>query len=142
MVNLNFKPIIREFHEKDFEQIEKFDKDFNLVQEDCKKYCWIYVAVYKEIVGYIAIMKGQESAYFDDDLMNWAEIRELHIKPEFQNRGVGTLITEFAINDAKNKGFSCIYVSTDDFNAPARQVYKKCGFKEFNRVIRYKYELY
>jgi len=142
MGNLNFKPVIRKFHEEDFTTIEKFDEDFNLVLEECKKIGWIYVAVVKEIVGYVAIIKGQESAYFDDDIMNWAEIRELHIKPDFQNQGVGTSLTKFAIKDAYDKGFSRIYVNTDDFNEPARKVYKKCGFKEFNKIIRYKYELH
>jgi len=142
MGNLNFKPVIRKFHEKDFTPIEKFDEDFKLVLKECKKIGWIYVAMVNEIIGYIAIIKGQESAYFDDDIMNWAEIRELHVKPHFQNQGVGTLLTKFAIKEAYNKGFSRIYVSTDDFNKPARQVYKKCGFKEFNRIVRYKYELH
>ena len=142
MGNPNSKPKIRQFHEKDITFIEEFDEDFQLVLKECKNIGWIYVAVIKEIlVGFIAIIKGQESAYFDDNILNWAEIRELHVRPAFQNKSIGTLLTKFAIELAHSKGFSRMYVSTDDFNNPARRTYEKCGFKEFNKIIRYRYDL-
>ena len=34
-----------------------------------------------------------------------------------------------------------MYVITEDVNAPARRVYEKNGFREHNRIVRYKIEL-
>jgi len=34
-----------------------------------------------------------------------------------------------------------MYVVTEGVNAPARRVYEKNGFREHNRIVRYKIEL-
>ncbi|MFX1512154.1 MAG: GNAT family N-acetyltransferase [Promethearchaeota archaeon] len=135
-------PMIRRFNEEDIQDIQKFDKDFKLVLTECRDKGWIYVAVINQaIVGYFALFKGQESAYFDQNIINWAEIRELHVNPLYQRKGIGTKLVEYASNLADKEGFSRIYVTTDDFNQIARKIYIKCGFQELNRIVRYRFIL-
>lgn len=136
------KPIIRQFYNEDVQEIHEFDKDIHLVLEDCRGKGWIYVVVVDStVVGYFALLKGQESAYFDENTKNWAEIREIHVHPRFQRQGIGTLLTQFALDLARNKGFSRVYVCTDDFNQSAQRAFINCGFQELNRIIRYKFIL-
>ncbi|MFX1536320.1 MAG: GNAT family N-acetyltransferase [Promethearchaeota archaeon] len=132
--------IIRQFHDEDVLEIQNFDKDFPLVVKECHGKGWIHVAIVDNtIVGYFALLKGQEPAYFDENITNWAEIREVHVHPRFQRQGIGTLLTKFALDLAKSEGFLRVYVCTDDFNQVAQKTYLNCGFRELNRIIRYRF---
>jgi ribosomal protein S18 acetylase RimI-like enzyme len=133
---------IRRFQDKDAHEIQVFDSDFPLVLEECGREGEIQVAVVDEsAVGYFVLVRGREPAYFDEGVVNWAELRELHVHPRFQRRGIGTRLVRAALYLAERQGFSRVYVCTDDFNLAAQGTYIKSGFRELNRIIRYRFLL-
>ena len=74
-------------------------------------------------------------------MKRWAELHELHVHPDHYGRGLGTRLVRSAVHQARDDGFAVMYVVTEDVNAPARRVYEKNGFREHNRIVRYKIEL-
>jgi ribosomal protein S18 acetylase RimI-like enzyme len=92
-------------------------------------------------VGFVMWGPAFEPAWFDPGIDRWAELHELHVDPEHQDRGIGTRLVRAAIRQARDAGFPVFYVVTDDSNDPARRVYEKNGFVEHNRIIRYKVRL-
>lgn len=134
--------LIRNYKEDDLSEIIKFDPDFMIILNEVEKKRKIKVAIVeKMVVGYSILLIGQESAYFDDNGMNWAEIQELHVHPKYQHMGVGTKLVKTLLKVANDFEISNVYVCTDDFNKTAQELYSKCGFKEFNKIIRYKVSL-
>jgi GNAT superfamily N-acetyltransferase len=133
---------IREFQDDDAPAIQVFDRDFAVVLQECRCEGWIRVAVAnRAVVGYFALVAAQERAYFDEDISNWAELRELHVHPRFQRQGVGTRLVKAALDLAERQGFSRVYASAEDFNLAAQRTYLKAGFHVLNRVIRYRFVL-
>lgn len=90
------------------------------------------------IPGFISI-KGYTSEDGEEiDLVRFESERSLEAwrthpeHREAQRRG------REAIRQAREARFSAMYLETDDFNGPARRVYEKAGFREHNRLVRYK----
>jgi len=82
-----------------------------------------------------------EPAWFDRGVERWAELDELHVHPNYQGRGIGTRLVRSAAREARAAGFAVMYLVAEASNAPARRVYEKSGFREHNRIVRYKLEL-
>ena len=100
---------------------------------------WLTVAeAGGRVVGFVLWSPAKESAWFDPGVERWAELCELHVHPSFQNRGIGTRLVRAAIRQARFVGYPAMYLETEDSNGPARRAYEKAGFREHNRVIRYK----
>lgn len=92
-------------------------------------------------VGFVLWGPAFESAWFDPGVERWAELHELHVHPNYHNRGIGTRLVRAALRQAREAGFAAMYVITDDSNWPARWVYERNGFREHNRIVRYKIAL-
>lgn len=92
-------------------------------------------------VGLVLWAPAFEAAWFDPGVEQWAELQELHVHPEFQNRGIGTRLVRAAIRQARAAGFPAMYLETEETNSPARRAYEKGGFREHSRLIRYKIRL-
>jgi ribosomal protein S18 acetylase RimI-like enzyme len=90
------------------------------------------------VVGFVMWSPAFEPAWFDPGVERWTELDELHVHREFHNRGIGTRLVRAAIAQAREAGYHAMYLETDEFNGPARRVYEKAGFREHNRLIRYK----
>lgn len=58
------------------------------------------------------------------------EIQLLAVAPEYQNRGIGTKLTGFALKEMKESGMHMARVETggDPSHAPARRAYQKAGY--------------
>lgn len=93
------------------------------------------------VVGFVLWSRTLEPAWFDPGVSRWAELQELHVHPEFQNRGIGTRLVRAAMRQARRDGYPAMYLETEEENGPARRAYEKAGFRPHNRVIRYKAEL-
>ncbi len=90
------------------------------------------------VVGFVLWTPALEPAWFDPGVRRWAELEELHVHPEFQNRGIGTRLVLAAIGQAREAGHPAMYLETEESNAAARRTYEKAGFREHSRLIRYK----
>ena len=93
------------------------------------------------VAGFVLWGPAFEPAWFDPGVKRWAELNELHVHPDHYGRGLGTRLVRSAVHQARDDGFAVMYVVTEDVNAPAGKVYEKNGFREHNRIVRYKIEL-
>jgi ribosomal protein S18 acetylase RimI-like enzyme len=69
-------------------------------------------------------------AYTMDAETKTGEIYLLAVHPDHQMRGIGTELTDFALDMMREGGMEVAYVGTggDPSHAPARRSYKKAGF--------------
>jgi GNAT superfamily N-acetyltransferase len=66
------------------------------------------------------------------------EIYMVAVDPDFQSRGIGSALIEFALDWMKQAGMAIAMVETggDPGHAPARHTYEKAGF-ELLPIARY-----
>lgn len=81
-------------------------------------------------VGFVAVKLDSESSM--------GEVYMVAVDPDFQGRGIGTALMEFALAWMKDSGMSVAMVKTgsDPGHAPARRTYEKMGFGLFP-IARY-----
>ena len=74
-------------------------------------------------VGFVAVE-------FDHPERSMGEISMLAVDPDHQGRGIGTVLTGFALDRLKDAGMKVAMVETggDPGHAPARRVYEKAGY--------------
>jgi len=94
-----------------------------------------------EVVGFVLWSPALETAWFDPGVEHWAELCELHVHPQFQNRGIGTRLVRAAVRQARSDGFPAMYLETEESNGPARRAYENAGFRKHDRLVRYKAKL-
>ncbi|MGF1482649.1 MAG: GNAT family N-acetyltransferase [Cyanophyceae cyanobacterium] len=81
-------------------------------------------------VGFVAVKLDSESSM--------GEIYMVAVDPDYQGRGIGSILMEFALAWMKDAGMSIAMVETggDPGHAPARRTYEKLGFGLWS-VARY-----
>jgi len=91
---------------------------------------WVAIDGEDFCVGFVAVKLHSEDSM--------GEIYMVAVDPDFQGRGIGTALTEFALNWIKDAGMAIAMVETggDPGHAPARHTYEKVGFDLFP-VARY-----
>jgi len=83
----------------------------------------VWVAIDADsIVGFVAV-----KLHSSDSM---GEIYMVAVDPDFQGRGIGSALIEFALDWMKDAGMSIAMVETggDPGHAPARHTYEKVGF--------------
>jgi GNAT superfamily N-acetyltransferase len=83
----------------------------------------VWVAIDADsIVGFVAVKLDFESSM--------GEIYMVAVEPDFQRRGIGSALIQFALDWMKAAGISIAMVETggDPGHAPARRTYEKLGF--------------
>ena len=87
----------------------------------------LYLAYYKDqVAGCIALKK------FDAES---CEMKRLYVKPEFRGLGIGGLLLEKIIADAKNIGYKKMLLDTLPFLKSAIKLYKGYGFYEIPQYL-------
>ena len=61
---------------------------------------------------------------------NIAELKRMFVKPGYQNRGIGKILLEKAVELAKKSNYSFIRLDTLNYMTAAINVYKQYGFYE------------
>jgi ribosomal protein S18 acetylase RimI-like enzyme len=81
-------------------------------------------------VGFVAVKLHSKDSM--------GEIYMVAVDPDYQGRGIGSALTEFALDWMRNAGMSIAMVETgsDPGHAPARHTYEKAGFGLFP-IARY-----
>ena len=71
---------------------------------------------------------------------NHGEFKSIRITDRFKKKGLGTKIINHLINEAKKLNIKKISLETGagSFFAPARKLFKKCGFKTCKPFANYK----
>jgi N-acetylglutamate synthase-like GNAT family acetyltransferase len=73
-----------------------------------------------EIVGSMAIVEHTNSE---------AQLRWLLLHPDLRGQGLGKQLTDDAITFCRSKGYSSIFLWTEDLLEPAAKLYKSKGFQ-------------
>jgi ribosomal protein S18 acetylase RimI-like enzyme len=96
-------------------------EDVEEVLRDEKHEVWV-----AEVDGKVA---GFATAVLDEET-RMGEIHMVAVDPDFQNRGLGTQLTDVAADWLRDAGMTVVLVSTggDIGHAPARRTYEKAGF--------------
>jgi putative acetyltransferase len=76
-----------------------------------------------EIIGSYGIFRVSEKV---------CELRKMYLLPEYQGIGLGRLMMEDAIHQAKTLGYAEIILETNKLLDKAIHLYKKYGFEEYN----------
>lgn len=86
-----------------------------------------------DIVGY--------ATYSVDENRKIGIIGNNAVGPEFQGRGIASVLHKKVLEELKKAGMEIGFVSTLEKDKPAQRVYEKCGFKELARTIHYSQRL-
>ena len=83
-----------------------------------------------KVVGFVAVTLYPEA--------QMGEIYMLAVDPELQQQGIGSALTEYALDWIRKAGMTIAMVETggDPGHAPARKTYEKVGFSPFP-IVRY-----
>jgi len=86
------------------------------------------------VTGFIAYTSNSEE--------KTGEVELLAVHPDYQNRGIGTALNQFALEKMKASGMKIVMVGTggDPGHAPARRCYEKAGYTALP-LVRYYQDL-
>ena len=110
------------------EKLDKYDIDLNenkfkdMIKQKSQK---LFVVLNdSEIIGYMSC--GKIMRPFDE---HTHDIGLLYLAKEYQGKGIGLDLFQFAKNELKNQGVTEFIVSCNKYNISAQQFYKKMGGK-------------
>ena len=88
------------------------------------------------VVTVHATVAGFANVIFNNDTQI-GEIYMIAVDPDYQRRGLATLLTQHAISEMRSRGMTLAIVSTggDPGHAPARATYERNGFIAFPQVL-------
>ena len=107
-------------------KLDKYDIDLNenkfkdMIKQQSQK-LFVVLDGYK-IIGYMSC--GKIMRAFDK---HTHDIGLLYLLKEYQGKGIGRQMFEFAKKELKNQGITEFIVSCNKYNIPAQQFYKKMG---------------
>ena len=96
----------------------------------------------ESVDGYVALVDGKPAGFTIIKLNQEDKVGEIYflvVHPNYQNRGVGTALTQFGLNKIRAAGMNYAHVGTggDPAHAPARSVYEKFGFRSLPNTLYY-----
>jgi len=88
------------------------------------------------VVSVDATVAGFVNVIFSDET-RVGEIYMIAVDPDYQRRGLGTLLTQYAISEMRSCGMTLAIVKTggDPGHAPARATYERNGFIALPQVL-------
>ena len=102
--------------------------------QDAEKYIVWVAEVAGSVVGFLACELNHHDKV--------GEVQLLAVHPDYQNRGIGTDLNDFALGKMKESGMKLAVVGTggDPGHAPARKSYEKAGYTALP-LVRYYQDL-
>jgi len=103
--------------------LQNYDSEIeNLEDKYGQPYGRLYICCCDEkVCGSIALRKINDTD---------CELKRLYVKPEFRKNGIGSMLIDRIIDDAKSIGYKAIFLDTLPFLETAIAMYKKKGFVE------------
>lgn len=111
---------------KEYLEIQQYDKELEDFEAkygmpDGRMYVLYYCG---KLAGCIALRKIDNSN---------CELKRLYIKPEFRGNGLGRMLVERLISDAREIGYKYMLLDTLPFLRTAIRMYKNIGFYEIEK---------
>ena len=103
------------------------EEDIRRLITDDDKFALVLETEDNTIIGYIgvSVVAGE------------ASVGNLVVAADQRGRGLGTLLVEELIEELVSRGAEEIFLEVEATNEPARSVYGKCGFEEYNSRKNY-----
>jgi GNAT superfamily N-acetyltransferase len=97
----------------------------------------------EEIMSWVSEVDGQVAglvSYSLNDESKTGEVELIAVSPDYQNRGVGTALNDFALEKMKGAGMKLAVAAKggDEGHAPARRSYEKAGYTALPLARYYK----
>lgn len=123
MISDNLNIIIRELSSEEdipYDLLLLADPEKEVIDEYLKS-SWVYVAILNDIAigAYVLYALSNSSV----------EIKNIAVKEEHQNKGIGKMLLHDAIRGAKEKGFQSICIGTANSSIAQLYLYQKAGFE-------------
>ena len=64
------------------------------------------------------------------------------VSPKYQNKGIGTYLVDFILNELKSQGFDGVRILVGTQNTNAIKLYSKFGFVNCGSIERYGHKYY
>ena len=87
--------------------------------------------------GFLYWFEGRKP-WFDKGADKYAQLEDLHVRPEFQGWGVAQRLVDRFLHDVTERGIPLLYVATDETNQAAQHIYERAGFHPFLRTIHFR----
>jgi ribosomal protein S18 acetylase RimI-like enzyme len=87
--------------------------------------------------GFVYFFVG-DHPWFEREVDKFGHIMEVHVKPQFQSRGIATRMLEYVLEDLRKRNVRVVYIDTGANNLEALRLYEKMGFREFGRTIHFR----
>ena len=89
-----------------------------------------------EIAGYVlAAIENRPPVY---SLKKRCMLHDLFVEKRFRGKGISRLLFNAFLDFAKSKGVKMLQVTVDERNERAIQVYRRFGFKEYDKTMAMK----
>ena len=85
---------------------------------------------------------GEENFTWKEKFNKRGTFARIGVSPNYQNKGVGTMLVDFVLKELKNQGYDGVRILVGTKNISAIKLYKKFGFNNCGRVERYGHEYY
>lgn len=108
--------------------LEKLTTEFNNPNSE-----FYFANLNNEVIGYLKINIGDLQTEIQDK--NTLEIERIYVVQEFHGKNIGKLLFDKAIEIAKEKKVSYVWLGVWEENPRAISFYKKNGFVEFDKHI-------
>jgi ribosomal protein S18 acetylase RimI-like enzyme len=112
--NVDIKASISEHVDKDLMELKRYFPPYG---------CLLLGKYENQIVGIVRLRKNRDKI---------GEVKNLYVRPEFRGKGIGKMLLENLINEAKLIGYLKIRLDTGPFMKEAQELYKLVGFSEIN----------
>ncbi len=131
---------IRDMQESDWEKVSAVYKEGlaegrSTFQKECPSYeawdkshlkdCRYVIMDNNKIIGWCSL-----SATSAREVYKGVVEVSIYISSEFRNKGAGTELLNFLIEETEKKGYWSLYSAILEVNSPSILLHKKCGFRE------------
>lgn len=120
----NTEENMKRYLEEDF-SAEKLTKE--LQEKNTEFY---FATLHNNVIGYLKLNVGKSHEEEDNNAL---EIERIYVFKEFHGKNVGQLLFETAIQKAKQKNLTYVWLGVWEHNPRAIHFYKKNGFVEFGK---------
>ena len=85
---------------------------------------------------------GEENFHWKQSFKKRGTFARIAVDPDYQNKGIGTLLVKFILQELKNQGFDGVRILVGVDNVNAVKLYSKFGFENCGETERFGHSHY